>query len=77
MPLSGRTQRGFAIYDEFKDRYDKDITIVKSSIATEDCVWIQNEVITVDGEAIGNAHLTVDMAKRVIKALQAFVDGEE
>jgi hypothetical protein len=48
-----------------------------SSIATKRCVWIQNEVTEHMGEHFGNAHLTVPMAKRVIKALQAFVDGKE
>lgn len=73
-----RTARGFAIYTEFKDLYGKNICVVASSLATKRCVWIQNEVSPEHmGERLANAHLTVAMAKRVIKALQAFVDGKE
>jgi hypothetical protein len=72
-----RTNRGFAIYTEFKDQYGLNIRVQASSLATRRCVWIQNEVIEHTGEYLGNAHLTVPMAKRVIKALQAFVDGKE
>jgi hypothetical protein len=72
-----RTERGFAIYDEFKDQYGKKIRIMKSSLATDRCVWIQNEVCEIHGHHIGNAHLTVPMAKKVIAALQRFVDGVE
>lgn len=70
-----RTERGFAIYTEFKDRYAKNICVVASSLATERCVWIQNEVTFHMGTALASAHLTVPMAKRVIRALQKFVDG--
>lgn len=74
-----RTERGFAIYTEFKDLYGKNIAVVKSSLATQDCVWIQNEVTEhlPTGTHLGNAHLTRAMAKRVIRALQAFVDGKQ
>jgi hypothetical protein len=71
-----RTSRGFAIYCDFQDYYGKNICVVESSLATKRCIWIQNEVCTHMGEALGNAHLTVSMAKRVIKALQKFVEGE-
>jgi hypothetical protein len=33
------TQRGFAI-GEFTDRYNKKCKIQKSSLATEDCIWL-------------------------------------
>jgi hypothetical protein len=72
-----RTNRGFAIYAEFKDEYGKNIRVQASSLATRRCVWIQNEVTEHMGVHLGNAHLTVPMAKRVIKALQRFVDGKE
>lgn len=71
-----RTSRGFAIYADFKDEYGKNIRVQASSLATKRCVWIQNEVTEHMGEHLGNAHLTVAMAKRVIKALQKFVDGD-
>jgi len=70
-----RTQRGFRIYTEFKDEYGANIRVQESSLATKRCVWIQNEVVDCSGTPLGNAHLTVPMAKRVIKALQRFVDG--
>lgn len=33
------TERGFAII-EFKDEYGKDCSLQKSSLATDDCVWL-------------------------------------
>ena len=71
-----RTERGFAIYTEFKDEYGKNIRVQASSLADKRCVWIQNEVTEHMGTYLGNAHLTAAMARRVIKALQAFVDGK-
>lgn len=70
-----RTNRGFAIYTEFKDLYGKNCRVQESSLATKRAVWIQNEVVTHMGESLGNAHLSVAMARRVIKALQAFVES--
>ena len=72
-----RTERGFAVYADFADEYGKNICIVASSLATKRCVWIQNEVTEHMGQHLANAHLSVAMAKRVIKALQDFVDGKE
>ncbi len=74
-----RTERGFAIYTTFTDLYGKKCTVLRSSLATKRAVWIQNEIDLCgpDKEPIGNAHLSVAMAKRVIRALQLFVDGKE
>ena len=72
-----RTERGFAIYTDFNDEYGRNICVVRSSLVGKRCVWIQNEVVEHRGEHLGNAHLTVPMAKRVIKALQEFVNGKE
>lgn len=72
-----RTGRGFAIYTEFPDHYGKNIAVIRSSLVSPRCVWIQNEIVEHMGEHLGNAHLTVPMARRIIKALQAFVDGKE
>jgi hypothetical protein len=33
------TSRGFGLY-EFKDRYNNACSIQKSSLATEDCIWL-------------------------------------
>jgi hypothetical protein len=74
------TERGFRIYDDFQDAYGKNIRIQRSSLASNRCVWIQNEVTTLEvppNTHLANAHLTVKMAKKVIAALQAFVDGED
>lgn len=71
-----RTARGFAIYEDFTDLYGKKCCVVASSLATKRCVWIQNEVTEHMGEHLANAHLDVAMARRVIKALQSFVDGK-
>jgi hypothetical protein len=63
-----RTERGFRIYSDFRDRNGKNVRVQASDLATERCVWVQIE---------GAAHLTVPMAKKVIKALQDFVDGKD
>lgn len=34
-----KTDRGFVII-EFKDRYDAKCSLQKSSLATEDCIWL-------------------------------------
>lgn len=72
-----RTARGFATYTEFKDSNGDNIAIRRSSAMGKRHVWIFPEAKIHMGEAISGAHLTVPMAKRVIKALQAFVDGKE
>lgn len=74
-----RNERGFAIYDTFVDMNGKRITVQKSSIAGRRLVWIQNEVELCGRQKVplGNAHLTVPMAKRIVHALQRFIDGEE
>lgn len=68
-----KTQRGFSIFTQFKDLYGKEVRVQKSSLATKRAVWIFTEVET----TCAGAHLSVAQAKRVIKALQMFVDGKE
>lgn len=70
-----KTDRGFVIYDEFKDRYGSEITVQESSIAFEACVWIfcKNPRYK-DNEGQGSPHLSPTDAKRLIVALQKFVD---
>ena len=72
-----KTARGFGIYTEFKDLYGKNIRVQESSLATKHAVWIQNEIELCGPEKlpIGNAHLDKRMAKRVIKALEQFVNS--
>jgi len=72
-----RTQRGFAIYAEFRDANGDAVRVQRSSSFGRRLVWIFPALKIHLGEVISGAHLTVPMAKRVIKALQRFVDGEE
>lgn len=37
-PKMKQTARGFD-YTEFKDKYDNNCSLQKSSLATEDCIW--------------------------------------
>lgn len=72
-----RTKKTQRVYAEFKDFYGRGIRIAASSLFGRRAVWIQNEVVQHNGLFSGNAHLTVPMAKRVIRALQAFINGED
>lgn len=40
-----KTHRGFALI-EFRDRYDLPCSLQKSSIATEDCIWLGVSEVT-------------------------------
>lgn len=73
--VKGTTARGFAIYDQFTDRYGHRVRIQRSSLASEDAVWIFTSEGGTDGAADGAAHLTVEMAKRVRDALDEFISG--
>ncbi len=72
-----RTERGFAMYAEFKDFDGETVKVQRSSSIARRLVYIFPAAKIHLGEAISGAHLTVPMAKRVIKALQKFVDGAE
>lgn len=74
-----RNSRGFREYLTMKDFYGAEVRVTKSSIATRSCVWI----FIKDGgaAAIGNpndgaAHLTKAQARRIIKALTKFIEGQ-
>jgi len=77
--MTKRNERGFPVYTEFKDLYGKRCCVTRSSIVGPPAVWIQNEIELCgpDKEPLGNAHLNKAMARRVIKALQKFVEGVE
>lgn len=78
------TARGFGIYSEFTDTYQNRIRVQHSSAAMMDAVWI-----FCDGESdgkmvVGSAkpfrsapHLSVSQAKRLIRALQKFIEVAE
>ena len=77
------TQRGFRNYADAKDSYGINYVIRESSAAMKRCVWIfthdpkhyfKDDVTGYD--IVPALHLTEAQAKRVIKALQKFIDGE-
>lgn len=72
-----RTSRGFKVYAQFKDFNGDDVRIQRSSSVGRRLVWIFPEITLHLGEYTSGAHLTAEMAKRVIKALQKFIEGEE
>jgi len=87
-----KTSRGFAIA-EFTDRYGEKCSIQKSSLATEDCIWLGvDDVIPkvmVYGEGWkpvplpegastgGRMHLTRELVKELLPLLQHFADTGE
>jgi hypothetical protein len=66
-----KTERGFVVFGEFKDRYDSTITVQESSIAFEPCVWVFTKN---SDDLTASPHLTPDNAKRLIEILQDFVE---
>ena len=86
-----KTERGFS-FGEFIDRYGAKCSIQKSSIATEDCIWLGiNEVdpqvmapggwqkFEIPGDVLLNAkmHLTKNQVKELLPLLQSFVTTGE
>lgn len=86
-----KTGRGFSLI-EFKDRYDIDCTIQKSSLATENAIWFGAkeiglrqmsingwEDVKLEGDPIANnrMHLTQDQVKSLLPTLQRFADTGE
>jgi hypothetical protein len=73
-----KTNRGFT-YFEFKDRNGEECSIQKSSIATEDCIWLgcdnNSTPHHVTGEC-GSPRMHVDkkLARKLIKYLTKFVE---
>lgn len=75
-PNRTTTSRGFAIYDEFVDLYGHKVRVQKSSYAAEPAVWIFAEEGPCEVDP-ASPHLTVEQAKRVRDALDAFISEEE
>jgi hypothetical protein len=69
------TQRGFAIYSEFRDVSGCTIRVQESSLATASAVWIFCDSNNPEYKN-PSPQLTKPQAKRMIKALQKFVDGQ-
>lgn len=78
--LKEANDRGF-LRGEFKDRYGAECSIQKSSLATEDCIWLgcNHETIHhVTGQPCGaRMHLTRELAAELIPLLQKFVETGE
>jgi len=73
--LAPANDRGFLV-GRFKDRYGANCSIQKSSIGTEDCIWLgADDIGTAAGVEPFNTrmHLTRDMAEALIPLLQHFV----
>lgn len=58
------TNRGFVLF-KFKDTHDNDCSLQKSSLATEDCVWlgIDNPKLTVFENKKRGKYIISDMPK--------------
>lgn len=62
------TARGFGFY-EFQDRLKIKCQLQKSSIATQDCIWL--------GTVVDRMHLTQEHVKELLPILQKFVEAGE
>jgi len=63
-----KTNRGFDIL-KFKDRYDFDCSLQKSSLASEECIWL--------GANENRMHLTKKMVRDLLPYLHKFVETGE
>lgn len=61
------TSRGFT-RGEFIDSFGEKCSIQKSSLATEDCIWLGCD------EGPNRMHLTRDMAANLVVHIQRFVE---
>jgi len=75
------TSRGFRIYSDGKDSYGNRVRIQQSSAACMDAVWIfcdgedDGKMLPGDTKPFKSApHLTVAQARRVIRALERFIE---
>lgn len=71
-----RTSRGFT-RASFTDRYNNECSIQKSSIATEDCIWLGVDRDAEGKECPTRMHLTKTMVKRLLPHLQHFAESGE
>jgi hypothetical protein len=77
--LAPANDRGF-LRGEFLDRYGEKCSIQKSSLATEDCIWLgcNHETVDKEGRPCGaRMHLTQAMAADLIPLLTKFVETGE
>ncbi len=78
MLSQSKTSRGFALI-KFQDRYDQPCSLQKSSIATEDCIWlgVHDQIDLNTKEIVGpgvRMHLSQEQVKELLPILQRFVD---
>lgn len=77
--LAPANDRGF-LRGEFLDRYGEKCSIQKSSLATEDCIWLgcNHETVDPQGRPCGaRMHLTKAMAVDIVMHLQRFIETGE
>ena len=67
-----KTQRGFSLI-EFLDRYKQKCSLQKSSLATEDAIWLGVDV-DIEGKGSSRMHLTKKQVKAILPHLQRFVE---
>ncbi len=65
IPLAPANDRGF-LRGEFQDEYGMACSVQKSSVATEDCIWL--------GRDYYRMHLTQAMVADLLPLLQHFVE---
>ena len=70
------TERGF-VRGEFVDKYGQRCSIQKSSLATEDCVWLGVDVNIKGQEVNERMHLTQGMVSALLPFLVQFVTTGE
>ena len=74
-----KTQRGFSLI-EFEDRYKQKCSLQKSSLATEDAIWLGVHIgipaeLGGKGEDVNaRMHLTRKQVKALLPHLQAFAE---
>lgn len=80
--MKKKTDRGFRIYTEFKDRYQQTISVQESSIATEHCCWIFTKYpeggdskVHMGNTVVATPHLTKKQARMLANALLRFADS--
>lgn len=71
------TSRGFRII-EFKDTYQQECSLQKSSAAGHDCIWLgQDKPQILEGTPYARMHLTREMVAELLPMLQFFVETGE
>lgn len=72
----GKTERGFA-RGEFVDKYGQFCSIQKSSLATEDCIWLGVDTDLEGNEVSQRMHLNQDMVEELLPLLKRFIKKGE